>query len=395
MRKPFHQHFRFKRVRGYWYVIYKEDPGHPKSTGIRVEIYPDASNNESDAVNWAYANMHFGVESTITVRKFAKDFFDPEGCAWTRRKLLKAGRNDRRPFNSAYLPQNRGRLKNYILPRFGSVPLYMITTKAIDEWLMDLDSVRSGLPLSTSSLDKILNALRIILGEAKYQGYTQGNPAGEVSPFDSWSGPKRKPFILEEIRLLFPEDLREALRIWQSHEWYAYFLMEWTCGLRPQEVSAFMLKDWNKRLHGAIISRRIENSTLTVLDGLKTTERGMTVKPVIFSDRLEWILSLLEEKSYPTDELLFRSVNNKIVSAETSNKHFKASADRAGVELTGRTQYCLRHTYYTELLKRISEEDVERMAGHRSLRREYDHRKGIDFLKKAQPLREVINELSA
>jgi len=389
MNKPFHKDFRFKKQRGYWYVIYKIDPGRPKSTGIRV-----TEDNELDAINWAYANMHFGVESDITLRHFAENFFNLEKCTWTKRQFIKASRNNRQPFSSAYLPQQLGRLKNYILPRFGSVPLYMITIKAIDEWLMELDSARSGLPLSTSSLDKILNALRIIFSEAKYQGYVKENPAKEVHPFDTWTGPKRKPFALEEIRLLFPDDLPEALRIWQSHTWYAYFLMEWTCGLRPQEASAFMLKDWNKQLHGAIISRRLENSSLKILEGLKTTNRGMTVKPVVFSDRLEWILKLLEEK-HRQDDLLFRSINGKVISADSSNKHFKYSATRAGVELEGRTQYCLRHTYYPELLKRISEEDVERMAGHRSLRREYDHRKGIDFLKKAQPLREVINELSA
>ena len=33
--------------------------------------------------------------------------------------------------------------------------------------------------------------------------------------------------------------------------------------------------------------------------------------------------------------------------------------------------------------------------GHKSLRQEYDHRKGIDFLRAAQPLREIVNELGA
>ena len=58
------------------------------------------------------------------------------------------------------------------------------------------------------------------------------------------------------------------------------------------------------------------------------------------------------------------------------HKHFKASVIRAGLELQGRTQYCLRHTFYTEALKRMPEKEVEKMAGHKSLRKEYDHRKG-------------------
>lgn len=103
---------------------------------------------------------------------------------------------------------------------------------------------------------------------------------------------------------------------------------------------------------------------------------------------------MLEFRGAPADDLLFR-INGQPVQLDTSNKHFKASTARAGLELAGRTQYCLRHTFYTEALKRMPEKEVEMMAGHKSLRKEYDHRKGIDFLRAAQPLREVINELSA
>lgn len=129
------------------------------------------------------------------------------------------------------------------MPRWGSVPLHRITTKAIDEWLMELDSVRSGLPLAPASLDKILTAMRHILGEAKYQGYLSENPAATVEPYSTGIGRHREPFTLAEIRELFPADIDEAIRIWQSLSWHGYFLMQWTCGLWPGEVGAFMLQD--------------------------------------------------------------------------------------------------------------------------------------------------------
>ena len=103
---------------------------------------------------------------------------------------------------------------------------------------------------------------------------------------------------------------------------------------------------------------------------------------------------MLQFRGSPLDDLLFR-INGAPIKLETGNKHIKASVIRAGLELQGRTQYCLRHTFYTEALKRMPEKEVEKMAGHKSPRKEYDHRKGIDLLRAAQPLREVINELSA
>jgi integrase len=145
------------------------------------------------------------------------------------------------------LPANRGRLENYLMPRWGSVPLHRITTKAIDEWLMELDSVRSGLPLAPASLDKILTAICHILAEAKYQGHLSENPAATVEPYSTGIGRHREPFTLAEIHELFPEDIEEAIRIWQSLPWYGYFLMQWTCGLRPGEVGAFMLSRTGSR----------------------------------------------------------------------------------------------------------------------------------------------------
>ncbi len=94
IRKPFHKHFRFKKIKGVWYVLYKTDPFKPKSTGIRV-----SNDNESDAINWAYANMHFKQDDSVTFRTFARDFFDPEKCTWTRRMIKK-----QRTFGAEYLP---------------------------------------------------------------------------------------------------------------------------------------------------------------------------------------------------------------------------------------------------------------------------------------------------
>lgn len=140
-----------------------------------------------------------------------------------------------------------------------------------------------------------------------------------------------------------------------------------------------------------MIRRALENKTLEV-KGLKTEKRGMTVKPVIFSDKLESVLPLLEFEGAAKAKLLF-TVNGRAIKTETANKHFKAAAGRADIDLRDRTQYCLRHTFYTEALKIMPEKEVERMAGHKALRKEYDHRKGLDFLKAAQPLWDIVNKL--
>lgn len=390
-RKPYHKDFRFKKTRGYWYVIYRIDPGHTRSTGIPVDL-SKKDLGEMEAVAWAYANMSIKRDSSITLGRFAKDFFT-DNCAWVQR-MRKKGYT----WHPLHLPQHRGRLINYILPRFRSVPIHMIRTKQIDEWLMDLDSARSGAPLSPGSLDKILVGMKIILREAEYQGVINWhgkNPAEKIEPFDRReSRGRRQPFTLEEIRKLFPGDFAAAVEIWQTSEWYAYFLMQWVTGMRPSEVAGFMLQDWIKEYHGAVIERAIEHRTLRI-KGLKTEKRGVTVKAVFFSEQFEEILFKLEENGAPRDDLLFRSINGKPIILESAAKHFRICVPRAGVELRGRTPYCLKHSFYTEALKHMTESDVAKLAGHRYLRKEYDHRKAIDFLKQRQGLKRLVDRINA
>ncbi len=379
-------------MKGRWYVLYRKDEAHPKSTGIPADpAVPDQ--NESAAVHWANAGLYIEKPSKITFEEYAKDFFIPDKCKWTRRNIT--GRRQKK-YNSLYLSSKRGYLANYLIPCFGFLQFHMISTNLIDDTLEKLDSIMYGVPLSGSSLDKILHTFRIILQEAKRDELVRDNVAYDVEPFDTTKGSrKREPFTQQEIKKLFPGNLTECIRIWGTLQWYGYFLMMYTGGLRPQEVSAFEYPDWIQDENGAVFHQRLDSNTMEIMDGLKTVDKGMTIKAVVFSERLEWLLQLMIEQGAPRTGVFFLSENNRPIGSETANKHFKASSKRAGLELGKRTQYCIRHTYYTELLKVIPERDVEQLAGHTTLRKEYDHRKGIDFLRKRKGLRDAINKLIA
>ena len=75
-----------------YYVVYDVDPGHPKSTSIIVDKSAKTKQYEpagyDDAVAWAYANMSIRRDSSITLGRFAKDFFT-EGCTWVQRMKKK------------------------------------------------------------------------------------------------------------------------------------------------------------------------------------------------------------------------------------------------------------------------------------------------------------------
>jgi integrase len=360
-----------------YYVTYDHDPGHPKST---------RSQDFDEAVAWAYEHLDdFEPRSTVLFGDFAKHFYLPDKCSWSQRKMRHGSH-----FGASYFSQRRGMLENHILPELGNMPLSAITPAMLEDVLLSMRHLKTGEALAPHTLERMRVILRTVFDEAVFQGILSKNPAQSIPAFYGTRDP-RQPFTLEEIHKFFPEDFDRALRIWGSLDWYGYFLMQWHTGARPQEVMAFRLRDWNKRLHGAVLENAVEAKTRRV-KGLKTDSSGTKAKAVVFGPELENLLTMLEFSGREVSEPAFQ-VNGRAMEHNAANKHLRAASQRAGVEIGDRTQYSFRHSFYTELLRILPKEAVQQMAGHRSLRKEYDHRVAEDFLKDAQPMREVIERM--
>ena len=377
-RKAYHDDFRFKNRNGVFYVIYRTRPDRPISTGQQTE---------NDAVAWAYSHIEDKPKTKLTFRQFAQDFFIPGKCPWTIR-MTKKGRS----FGAEYLPGHRSRLECYLLPEFGPLLINAISTKMIDRWLIDLQSIRKDQPLAAATKDKILIGLRLILREAVYEGLISDNPAEYVEPFKD-NNPGREVFSVEELTLFFPEDIDRLLEIWGSLQWAAFFYIMASCGLRPGEAAGFQWGDWIRTFHGAVIQRSVENKTGR-MKGLKTDKNGIQMKPAIFTEKAEQLLLMLEAKLERTgfDDLIFQ-INNKPLKTETILKHFKYSCQRAGVNRRERTTYCLRHSFNTHLLRQASLQQVQELMGHTTLTssRRYNHPRAEDLLAKAQGMRTYVN----
>ncbi len=166
-----------------------------------------------------------------------------------------------------------------------------------------------------------------------------------------------------------------------------------SCGLRPGEVAGLRWGDWNKKMHGAVVSHAIENRTGTI-KGLKTDRAGMKQKPAIFTDRAEALLLMFEAQTENTDtgELIFKRENGKPFLLETSNKHFKAACERAEIDRHNRPAYSLRHSFNTLLSKNVSLEMLQKAMGHITLQssKRYLHPTDEDLLEQAQGIRNYV-----
>jgi integrase len=360
-KKPYRFKTRDLKVGRIYYVMFRAMPGKWISTG---------TTDQAEAEKWA-ANYEISVIPTEqqTLSDFTENFFIQGKCMWVRRMQSKG-----KKFSDNHLSKMRGELDNYILPEFGNLMLSSITQRAIDDFLIDLKSVRFRRPLMADAKNKVLIAFRHVMKEAVAQGIIGSDPTQGMVWFKDSEEKEQEIFSPEELKALFPESLDELVRIWQTLEWAAYFMVMGSCGLRPQEVGALTWGKWSRGLHGLAITHKIDPLTHKRVKGTKT---GYS-KAVALPRRAEEILLLHEATAENTDpdDLIFtpKSAAGGI-SAESANKHFKASCKQAKVDLRKRTPYNLRHSFNTYALQLLDQKEVQGLMGHRTnaMTQRYDH----------------------
>lgn len=338
---------------GVFQVQFVEHPGHWFSSG---------QSSEHEALAWARRRRGELLSPRgITLREFAAGFYDDDS-PWVRRRLAKSSKDG--AFSSEFLPQHRARLKNYLLPAFGSIKLKDITRRAFDDWLLYLKGIRGGQhgaeSIKNSTKNKIIDCLKHIMDEAVDRGLIDRSPIDGIRPFGR-DEDSHEVFTAEELRRMFPVDRLAAEEVWLSQMWLAYFVVLRDTGIRPGELHALTWGDWMPQYGGFPVTKAIENRTGKV----KRTKTG-SVKPAYLSARGIQELMIWRSvcaRTAPTD-LVFSFDGVTPHLTETANKHFRGALKRAGVERRKRTPYCLRHTFATDALDELPLELVQKLLGH-------------------------------
>lgn len=362
--------FRFRHPKGRNIeVMYSFRPGKWKSTGCK---------NIADAVQFAIKDisaMRLGFtreKENTTLKEFAKDFFtekDPHGF---RKRLIRRGVN----YEDSFYIQHQSRLDNYILPKHGDYLISAITDVMIEDFIIDLKKYNDKkTELANNTKNKVLICYRLVLQEAVRQGYVTKNAAKEVPELRK-DGAERGVFTEDELLLLFPEPYDELLRIWGSLRWAVYFLILRDTGWRPGEVSSLRLSNYFPELQGVYTRSSVDFKTHQIKNRIKTSTKGQKYKDGFLQSGTVEVLRKYITTLEGDDPYFFEYEHKnkkQFIYPEVANKHFKASAERAGVRLHGRTQYCFRHTFNTYYIGRLPEAARLILMGHRAYRREYDH----------------------
>ena len=322
------------------------------------------------AVLWAEnklnEDMGIVVDKTMTLERFAKDFFtekDPQGY---RHRNMRRGAD----YSFAYYAKKQAQLENYILPAHGSFLLTAINDVMVEDFFLDLKSFRDeDRDLSDDTKNKVLETYSDVMDEARRKGYIKDNPCDKVKPIIARNA-ERQAFTEEELLKFFPEDRRQLLRIWWSLQWAVFFLIQRDTGFRPGEVAALSKLNYYPEFKGLYTDSNVDWRTRQVKRSIKTTKKGQPFKIGFLQNTT---VELLEELIRKTEGDYLFILNGKFINSDCANKHLQNCAKRANVDLNGRTEYSFRHSYQTHYIGRIPERALQLLMGHTKTRKEYTH----------------------
>ncbi len=334
----------------------------------------------------------------ITFGEFAKNFFIRRDSDSFNARKEAFGKIYKPSFYSA----NQSRLDNHLMPYLKDCPLALITSADLEDiYLASSFTTDKDKSLSDNTKNKIRQTAIYIFSEAMRLKLIDKNPCDETERITE-RGARRDIFSKEEMAMLFPKDRKELERIWQNENnssdgsallFATYFSVMYDTGFRPGEVSG--LGKSNFKGNGVYTTKSVDGVTRTLVNSIKTTSKGQPFKVGILSD---YTLDLVHELIDKTEgEYLFK-VDGRWMLCNTANKHLTASLKRAGIEPNGRTQYCFRHTFNTNLRNSLNddvkEKDIDFLMGHTSYRREYDHRNGENIIEALdKKVKGLVNEM--
>lgn len=367
-------------------VSFNNMPGVWTSTGTR---------NLKDAMEYAgrcaRSNRLVSRNGSPTLGEYAKDFFSRTDDASIRSRNGFFGKER----SEGYYIFCQGRLENYILPRFGRQRIDTITDMEIERWYSSLSSARNGKPLAPATKVKILYTLDAVMEAARRDGVVESNPCRTVEKLTEKTVNPRRPFTLNEIRIMFPNDQDECIRIWGSLKWACYFSVMVDTGFRAGEVAA-LTRD-NLVGNGLFSTSSVDSIAKTIKNSIKTSHRGQSYKTGTLSTFTLTLLERYMDEMPDGQELFFPNDHGGLLDPATSNKHLKIVLNRLGIPVMGRTQHCIRHFFNTYMLNNLSKDmdtdDVRELMAHTGYRPEYDHRSPLDIVTRLEKVRPVVERI--
>ena len=300
----------------------------------------------------------------ITFREFAKDFWSEKS------RYVRSKRARNYSFSKTYLNNAAGNARNHLIPTWGKYPLRSITSYQIDDWVIGLVEQRI---YASSTINKLLQQLRIILDQACYERMLDENPAKFVRPVKN---------IFKKRGVLSPQEVRQLFvdpKIWKDYRHYAINLLTLSTGMRLGEIRGLLVTDIYQD-HIAVRHSWEDHV------GLKEPKWG-SVRDIPITMQVYEILEQVIIQTRPK-ALVFYGKNLDVpMSKSHIEKSFYKGLHAIGISEEERKQrnvtfHSHRHTLNTLLRSSgVSDAKIRSITGHKSIEMtdHYTHFQMSDF----------------
>jgi integrase len=333
--------------------------------GFRTPMYSTGQKTKTAAVAFCMARYRAGKLipgkeakiKTPTFGKFAEGWWDFDTCQY----LLK--RTARRPMSKGTAAQGASTTKRHLLPQFGGMKLDEITSYGVDLWLSGFK--QAG--LSNATGNNALKFLKIMLEEAKLQGFIKENPCAGVKflPEEEKEIDILKP---EEVRALFPADWHS---VWADETHCVLNKLAACTGMRLGELLGLR----GEYLFDGYITVAGQHGRFGYGDTKTHKPRNITIPEIIEND-----LQRLKDKN--GDGYLFSNDGGKKpLGRHPVYNAFFAALEKIGItdeerRRRGLSMHGWRHFLNTTLLMdNVSDSKVMSVTGHltKKMKERYTH----------------------
>ena len=283
-------------------------------------------------------------------------------------------------------------LDHYIIPFWGKYKPNEITIKKINTKLFNAKSVRTGLPLSFNTKNRILFQLSSILNYLVEEDIIDGNIVQRVKKFNTAPQKPRGIIIDFDLMRLFPPDHEQLLKIWRNQMFACAFLIMRDTGMRNNEILALKWGDWYEELGALTILRAIEAGTKDKENSTKTGRPRIA----LLSEQTAGELAIFrKEKRALSNEYIFSRKDKRPIYGQRLTTAFHAAVQRAGINRPDYTPYWLRHTFASNLLDNYPYDMARRLMGHTNMETTLGYRsRNLESLLKEARYMKAIKDMS-
>ncbi len=251
-----------------------------------------------------------------------------------------------------------------LLPEFGYRAIRDITARDLNKFFRNLKG-KNGKKVSGTYARKFYQQLNEIFVYAQRTGIIITNPCNLIEP-PKLDTPEAQYYDISDCGRIL-----EEIRTIEDPEWKCYFLMQFYCGTRPEEMTGLNWDDidgMDIHISAGAYQAKGERCKRTEKPKTKRSNRTIELVPEAAEALKEWKKAQTEERLrlgvWPDPKAVFTDPLGERISIGAPSKKWKQFTSEKG--LPHLPLYSLRHTNCSLLIssRELSVEEVAARMGH-------------------------------